>query len=169
MRRVVLAILIWVVFIGGFSLYMRRRRVGATPAEGPTAPPAAGSFTIAVTPDFTATPDPFALWGEDGTGAAALAVRLNGKDVLRLAERVEAGKPVRVRDVAGVVVGPNEVYVEASPPVGDSARAATVRVEVLREGKPMAETTLRGEGSSAVAGSLRFDVKPEAGEVGHGR
>jgi hypothetical protein len=161
--RLGLVFLAWIVFVGGLGLYMHRRDAGRTSARAAvTLPPAAGRYTVEVTPTFRARPDPFALRTETSGDAPALRLRLDTREILHLTDGVEAGRPVVVEDLEGLVEGPNELYLEASPPTDETARRHFVQLRVLRDGRTVAEEVFWSEGGAQVAGSLRFVLAPPA-------
>ena len=168
MARIGLVIAIWMVFVGGLGLYMRQRDAGAS--EGPTVirlETAAGQYAVEVTPSFAAAPDPFALQIDEQDAGAALVVRLGEREILRVTDHVEGGKPLRIEDVEGVVVGMNEVLVEASPPTDQADRRHFVLLRVLRDEAAIAERTFWSEGGAKVAGSLRFEIAAGDREGAH--
>jgi len=162
--RLGLVAAIWILFVGGLASYMRYRDVA-----GPGSEPAVelklaeGRYRIEVTPGFTPVPDPFALRTGQEPSAPALVVRLAGRELLRLSGGVEAGRPVWIEDVRGLVAGSNEIYVQVSPPIEQGDRRHFVLVRVLRDGVPIAEQTFWGEGGLQVAGTCRFEVEPRDG------
>lgn len=166
--RPLLAACIWIVLVGGLALYMGTQQAAPTPRE--FAPQEAGGvFALEVTTSFAAEPDPFALRLDDAQQAAAVLVRLNGKDVLRRTGRLDSGTPLRVEPIAGIVTGRNEFYVEANPPTDQPTQAHAVRVRVLRDGESVAERTLWSENGARIAATfeLSVDATPQSPESQH--
>lgn len=164
MKRILFAIFIWIVLIGGLALYMRHRDANpAAAAPGRILPAATAEYTLELTPSFAPVPDPFALV-KPGEKAPAMTARLRGREVLRTPDGALAGRPVRVDKLPGVLAGINEVAVAASPPAFDSATTkAPVRnflqARILENGVPRAEETFWADGTDRVAGVLRFDAR----------
>jgi len=163
--RPALAILIWIVVIGGLAAYMHSREEVRT-ATSYHLQQAGGVFALEVTTTFPVEPDPFAL--QTGQGEApALLMLLNGKEVLRRVDRVEAGVPIRVEPVAGLVQGRNEFYLEANPPLGLANLSYAVRVRLLRDGQPVMERSAWSEPGSKVAVTFQVDVGVQPRMEGH--
>jgi hypothetical protein len=157
--RLVLSAAYWAVIVGGVALFIAQRDARrAAPVY--VAEEAKGIFALDAVVSFSAEPDPFAL-DTGGAKAAGLVVRLNGRDVLR-EEKLKAGVAARAEAVTGVVVGKNELFVEANPPTDQLDRAHAVRVRVLRDGVPVAEATVWSEPGMPVAAPVSLDV-PKAG------
>lgn len=166
--RIPFVILVWIVLVGGLSLYMRHRDAHA-PVAGPgvTLDIAEGRYALEVTPTFSAEPDPFALASDEGD-SPAIAVRMRGREIVKAGDAVRPGVPIRVDDVQGFVAGDNEVLVEASPPGGETEQRHFVHVRILRDGLPVAEETFWSEGGARVSGALRFSLLGSAeDEHGH--
>ena len=164
--RLLVALCVWVVIVGGLALYMN---VQETTHAGPAVVEqrAAGTFTLEITPSFTAEPDPFALLLDEKIKPPALVVKLNGTEVVRKTDRVGAGKPLRVEAIAGMVTGANEFYVEASPPADQIGRASAVRVRVLRDDEPIAERTLWSEPGMRIATTFQLTIQAGASPRRH--
>jgi hypothetical protein len=152
--RPLLAFLTVITILGGLQLYMlyrpqRTAVVGEQPEQR-----ALGRFQVELTLTFDAGPDEFAL---DRSDAPTLLVRLRGQDVMRRTEPVEAVEQV-VADVAGLVAGRNEFFVQATPRETTAERARAVRVRVLRDGTPIADQTLWSEPGELVQGALLVEL-----------
>ena len=90
---------------------------------------------------------------------------LNGDEVLKAAEESRAGMAVVLEPVQGLIKGVNELYVEASPPVGFDGESHGVRLRLMHSGVAVAEETFWSEDGSRVTGVLRVDLaekEPEA-------
>jgi hypothetical protein len=168
--RLTLVAATWLVIVGGLWLYTGHRRAapGAAAAR-PGAAEGVGRFQVRLTPTFVPAPDPFGLRGPDGAPPPALLVRLAGREMLPAVAEAEPGEALVVDLPEGALsAGPNELYVEASPPVSPPGRSHALRVEVLRDAVPIAEGTFWSAGGSKVAGTLRLAVPalPEGGGDG---
>ncbi len=165
--RILAVITIWVVIIGGVSLYMGSRpEVTRAIALVPEGIGSGEPFRLEATPTFTAEADPFAL--EEEAGEGAFVVWLNGGEVLKAAEESRAGVAVVLEPVQGLIKGVNELYVEASPPVGFDGESYGVRLRLMHSGVAVAEETFWSEDGSRVTGVLRVDLTEKETEAdGH--
>lgn len=161
--RILGAFLAWVVIAGGVHLYLERRSP-PPPPEAYVERKAQGVYALEITPSFGVAPNVFELDLGDGSGKPALVVKLKGKEVLRETKKLEAGKPVLVSPLEGVVIGLNEFYVSANPPADTISRANAVRVRVLRDGLALdgAEQTLWSVAGTAVEGTFTLTVPEPA-------
>ena len=165
--RILAVIAVWVVILGGVSLYMSSRpEVTKAVAVAPKGIGGGEPFRLEVTPTFAAEADPFALEGE--AGETAFVVWLNGREVLRGPEKPQAGMIVVLEPVEGLIKGVNELYVEASPPVGFGGESHGVRLRLLNSGVAVADETFWSEDGSRVTGVLRVDLAQKETEAdGH--
>ena len=158
--RPALAILIWLVLIGGLAAYMHARET-IHPGSSYEVVQASGAFALEVTTTFDVEPDPFALRTDSGSTAPALLVRINGQEVLRQVERVERGIPFRLEPVPALIQGHNEIYLEANPSLDQAAQSLAVRVRVFRGNQPLADHSIWSEAGSRIAAAFPVDVQPE--------
>lgn len=159
MLRIGFVLAIWVVLVGGLSVYMQNREaLELSHGEALILRPAAGIYSIEVTPSFAAESDPFALNLDETDKAPAILLRLGNTELLRKSGGIEAGFPIRLENITGIVEGSNEVYVSAAPPGGHPQQRHFVQLRVLRDGNEIATTILSSEGGATVAGSLLFQV-----------
>lgn len=164
--RFALVAMIWLVLVGGLSLYTWQRDRRPPPpvaAEAETGAPAE-EFVLEITPSFATAGDPFALAGDPAEGATLLA-RTATHELFRSAKPLPAGTTQRVRPVPGLVQGHNEIFVRAVPPVNPGLDYA-VRVRLMRGGRAIVDQTLWGEKGAVVAGTVPFELKEE-GEGAH--
>ncbi len=168
MRVVVTPLLIWVIGMGGLSLYMHEREV-AQPQKTVEMKDAerlqkgASDWTLlylSLLSRIRSRSRRMKL-----KKPTSLLVRLNGKEILRRHDEVAAGIPVLVEPVRGLVDGVNEFYVESSPPSGEAPRAQAVRLRCFRDGKELTEHTYWTEVcanmSAAFSINLRTDPQRE--------
>jgi hypothetical protein len=171
MIRVILAAALSILILGGLSLFMERRgRSAGHEVVRQESQEAAGRFSLDVTLSFSpAAEDPFALVTKEAKAKPGLLVQLNGQEVISVSEDVPVGELITRDDVPGVVVGANEVLIEADPPLAEANRAHAVRVRMLRDGKPIAEQTSWSEPGARLVAQLRLNVPAEkpAAEIGH--
>lgn len=165
--RFALVALIWLVLVGGLTLYMQERDRHQAPriAEPVTQAAPVEAYTLELTPSFATATDPYALTGEPGAEATLLA-RLGARDLYRSDRPLTAGVTVSVHPVPGLVLGHNEIYLRAVPPPGEALDHA-LRVRLLQGGRVILDQTLWGEKGANVSGSVPFTLKPAA-EAEHG-
>ncbi len=163
MRVIVTPLLIWVIGIGGLSLYMHTRQVVGTQenAEMRVQRTPEGTFGLDITLSFTAQPDSFGIKTDETEKPTSLLVRLNGKEILRRHDEVAAGSPVLVEPVRGLVDGVNEFYVESSPPSGEAPRAQAVRLRCFRDGKELIEHTDWTEASGNISAAFSINLRTD--------
>lgn len=159
MRRIVAAILIWVLVVGGTWLYLRvnEDRAQARLGDAPVTALVDG-YRVELVTTFSATPDPFALQLDDAAAPTALLVRLNGTEVLRRADDVAAGESILIDPLGPVLAGNNELYVEASPPGEVAGLSHALRVRVYHGYRTVADTTLWNEPGASLSGGVSFEA-----------
>lgn len=161
--RLVFAALIWIAVTGGLQWYMTELKAAAPEAPAIFRQAAAeASYDLEITPTFSAEADPFAL----NTGPEkdpGLSVRLSGVEVLHDPGGAP-GETVVLRDVPGLKAGLNEFHVSASPPPDVPPGGAAVRVRLLRDGLPVAETTFWND-AGTVSGTFRVTLEQEKEEA----
>jgi hypothetical protein len=160
--RPAFAVIIWVLLIGGLTVYMQSRD---TAAVGVTYKlhSAEGIFALQITTTFAVEPDPFALRTGQNE-ASALLVKLNGNEILRRTDRVQAGTPIRLEPVPGLIDGRNEFYLEANPPVGLANLSYAVRVQLFRDEQLIADRSLWSEPGSRIASAFQVSVAKDLKE-----
>lgn len=166
--RIINSLLIWVIIIGGISVYMNHQRSGEPhePDEIVTVDSAA-PCTFELTATFSAEPDPFALSvGGEETGDA-LILKLGDKTLLKTSEAIQAGIPYIVGPVSDIKNEVNEVYLKASPPADNFDRHNALRLRVVQEGQTIAETTLWASPGELISGTLQFEPTMEEGNDDH--
>lgn len=163
--RIVGALIVWIMVIGGLLLYTQHRdMVVEGVGEAFTTQKAAGRYVLTVTTTFDAEPDPFALTTESAGQPAALLVRMGDRTLLRVIDRIAAGQPIRVTLDGGLATGVNEIYVEASPPLSAGDRAQAVRIQILNDDVSVAEQTFWSSAGGKVAETFRFQIDADREE-----
>lgn len=157
--RIALAVLIWLMFVGGLGLYTHYRDIAAQ-ALRPSVEiqTAEGSYAMQITTTFAVEPDPFALQTDELGEQPALVVRLGEREILKRTDRLEAATPIRVEPLLGLVEGTNEIYLEANPPLEQVGKSQAVRVQIMRDGQTVAEQTFWSAPGGKVADTMRFDL-----------
>lgn len=166
--RFALTILVWLVMVGGLTLYIDQRdRRAPAEVKAPAAEAAQQeAFTLEITPTFTTAADPYALQG-DPAASATLVVRLGERELYRSDRPLPAGKSLSLHPVAGLVVGRNELYLRAAPPLGEAPQDHALRVRLRQGVRVVFDQTLWGESGAAVAGAIPFTLSATA-EAEHG-
>ena len=159
--------LIWLILVGGLTLYTYERdRRKPHPIEAVTSKEAPmEAYTLEITPSFATATDPFALKGEPAA-EATVVLRAGDRELFRSDKPLAAGVTVSVHPVAGLVLGRNELYLRAAPPLGGALDHA-VRVRLLQRGRVFLDQTLWGEKGAVVSGTIPFELTG-TGEAVHG-
>lgn len=168
--RVVGVAVLWVVIIGGISLYMDfqgDRTAPVTPADVHRSD--ADAFSIDVTLTFNPRRDPFALDDPDGPGDTGLTVRMNGRTIPIQADEMTPGVPLRVGPLTAEAKTVSELYIETGPPMDQPGRHDAARVRVLRDDRILAEKTIWATSGQTITGTLQFSLTPPEAKDGHER
>ena len=157
--RLTLAVLIWLVFVGGLGIYTHYRdatvRAARPIVEIQTVE---GNYAIEITTTFAVEPDPFAVQTDELGQQPALVVRLGQREILKITDRLAAGTPIRIEPLLGLVEGTNETYLEASSRLEQVGESQAVRVQILRDGQTIAEQTFWSLPGGKVAETMRFEL-----------
>ncbi|MBI5569320.1 MAG: hypothetical protein HY914_05180 [Desulfomonile tiedjei] len=166
--RPLVAALIWLILLGGLTLYMTARQ-GPNRAISQELSRAEGLYSLVLTPTFDVEPDPFALQTDSSEKPAALVVKLNGTELVRMVEKVEGGKTIRVEPIKGLVQGKNEFYFEASPLIPEAQRSEALRVRILRDGRIIEDRSFWSEDGVRIAEtfSVNLETSKPSQENGH--
>jgi hypothetical protein len=157
--RPILAILVWILILGGVAGYLQTRDDRRAVAEfRPTA--AAGHFTLEFVSTTELEPDPFAVRAFPDEKPTSLILKVNGEQVLAKNGNLEPGTPLRLENVQGLTEGQNELYLEANPPLESAGRAHAYRITIKRDGGTIAEETLWSEPGLRLATSLSLNIPP---------
>ena len=169
MKRIAAVLSLWVIVLGGLNLYMNRLEARKSVlAPVPSQAESSADYALEITTTFNVEPDPFALRTDNSSKPAALLVRI-GEKVLADISEAEAGIPVRIAPVPGMLAGVNEFFVEANMPLEMTGRNLALRLRLLRDGLPAAEKTFWSEGENRIAGTFRVNPgkDPEVSEPRH--
>ena len=145
---------------------LQRDSVTPAPVEGIKAATAEGIYTLVITATFAAEPDPFALTATDDP-PLALQVRMGSQVLLSKTDDIQPGQPIQVPLAKGLVVGANEIFVKASPPIETNARAQAVRIQLLRDGLTFVEQTYWAAPGENVSETFRFDIDDQQEDAAH--
>ena len=156
--RIFAAIFINIILIGGLTLYMNHRDNKAPVEKTPVQTTISqGVYTLEITPGFAPAPDPFAL---ETDKPALLLVKTGSREILRKTESVKAGKLLRIENLSGMVIGHNEIHIQASPPSEDNAHHA-LRMRVLENENPVADATFWAPPGMGINNTLYFSIGSE--------
>lgn len=161
--RFFLTFLIWVVIVGGLYIYVSKRDADKESVRQALVQEIAVKqlFTLEFTPTFAIEQDPFALQ-TDENASAGIEVRLNGK-LIKLEEQQPArGEVLRIAEVDGVVLGHNEIYVKASPPMTESHLEHGVRMKVIQGNEVLVDKTIWSSGGALISGTVPFEFAVSA-------
>jgi hypothetical protein len=151
--RFLLVLLVWVVFVGGVTVYVMKRETVQSVDERKREE-ARSAFALELTTSFDVTPDPFALETKESTG---IVVRAGGRAIAQRDE-LEAGTTLRIAPIPGLIQGSNEFYIEANPPLDESNRPHALQIRILRGDVLVVERILWAEPGSRVASTFVLDT-----------
>lgn len=156
--RILLAILICTVFVGGTALYLqqRARNKGANKFVRKKA---VDVYAVEITATLRVEPDAFSL------EKFSMLLKLDGKPLLERKDRVEPGTVLRIEPVLGIVVGENEFFFEANPPDDQINQAHAVRIRIFRDGECIAEHSLWSDPGTKLATTFRLKVAAVDGQL----
>jgi hypothetical protein len=162
MIRIFLAAAVWVVVVGGTSLYLRMHEARAASLAPVLKERVVAGYRLELTPTFAAAPDPFALQLDASAARPALVVKLNGEEILRRTDAVTAGEVIVIETLPPVRTGENEIFVEAAPPGDAALQSHALRVRVARGAQTVADDTLWTEPGASLSAGVRFQVTDAA-------
>jgi len=167
--RIVAVFLVWILFLGGISFYMHARKQAApVSARHSGLKISEGHYSLEISSTFDLQPDPFAVRRDDDITRDSLLVRMGKEEILKISDPVEAGTLIRADPLEGIIVGYNELYIEAGPPIELSSESRAVRVRILRDGKPVFEKTIWSIPGWKAAGTVYFTAdRPSEKETSH--
>lgn len=158
--RIIIAIIIWVVFVGGLFLFMEQRNDRRTIDRlYAVTESSEKKCVLEIITTFTPEPDPFALNTNPGDEADALIVRQGDRDILRIKDAIEPGVPVRSDILTEMKIGINEYYIEACAPLDSIGRSFAMRVQCICNGQMIADRTFWTESGNRAAGTLRVNLE----------
>ena len=154
--RILLAAVVAISILGGIHIFLNQQQNKRRPARPPVVAQAArGQFQIELVPTFDAGPDAFTLETES---AAAIVVELHGKPLLNRTQPAPRGQPIVIENVAGLVVGQNELFVRATAAQEDPNAIRAMRVRVLRNEMVVAQAWLSSEPGTPAAGTVSLTL-----------
>lgn len=156
--RFVLVIAIWTVIVGGLWSYISYRdtlRQQVT-AGAPVDLSIEGQFTIEITPTFSTEQDPFALTTSPDP-APPIELKLNGIPIRLGVQEVVRGQTIRNEDVTGVLIGHNEIYISATPPLAENSFEHGIRIKLYEDNTLLVDRTVWAEQGALVTGTVSFN------------
>lgn len=153
--RPLLVLVIAIAILGGIHVFLAADRPTVRESAVHVQEQSTARYDLEVTLAFDAGPDAFSLSTADQP--SSLFVQLNGQLVLERSDQVLATEtPILVRDVPGVVVGRNELFVQASA-VNSTSRPA-LRLRILRGDEAIAEGSIWPDFGGFVQGTVTLEV-----------
>lgn len=166
--RFVLVIAIWCVCIGGLWGYTQLKnyqRLALTRVE-PVVQEAVKKYSVGITPTFSLEKDPFAFVDEESEGKS-IELWLNGKEIEVDENGFSQGVTSYFHEVDGVLKGPNEIFVKASPPVDSEMSSYGIRLQVIEDGVSVVDETVWSAEGALVTGSYIFSTGEEKHDEEH--
>jgi hypothetical protein len=160
--RIFVTVIVWVVFIGGLTLYMKHRdSVDYLKDNFHEFKMVEKLYALEVTPSFILESDPFALAIDSQDSSPVLLVRLGDHEILKVDDPLTISETFRVEPLDGLIIGENEIYVEASPLVEHFTTQNALRVRIIENGYPLAEKTIWSPPGAKVSGTFQFTLKTD--------
>ncbi len=156
--RPLIAIMIWVVLVGGLTSYMNARQTVSEPVALKTETDQS-DYKVVITTSFSSQRDPYEPNTLDGSGNA-LTLKLNGMDILSLRDSSAAGQSITIDNINSVLIGPNEFLLEVNPPHETLKTAGAVRVQLFRFHTELMDRTFWADPGAKIASTFRLDVEP---------
>lgn len=155
--RFLLVVTIWIVIVGGLWKYISQRDASREQiiASSPVDLSVEGHFKLEVTPTFSTEDDPFALTTSD-SNAAPFKLKLNGIELDTNVVELRRGQTLRQENIVGVLVGHNEIYVNASPPMSENTLEHGVRVKFYENNTLVVDKTVWADQGALVSGTISF-------------
>jgi hypothetical protein len=164
--RIFAAVIIWITFLGGLTLYMKHRgSVEYSNEYFHEWKSIEKVYALEVTPSFVPEPDPFALSINNSHNSTALLVRVGEHEILKVDDSIADSETFVVEPLHGLVAGKNEIYVEASPPFSPLSTQNAVRVRIIENGHPLAEKTFWSPPGNKVSGTFEFILNANGNDL----
>ncbi len=154
--RPILALMISTVILGSVWTYLKSQSPRATSKAEPVLQPVEGQFDVEITLTFAAGPDAYALRETD---APSLIVEHLGHAILNRTDQIAAGASVLVEGVPHIERGKNSFFVRCTPREPDAEMARALRMRVLRDGIPVADSTLWSAPGAPCEGIVEVDIQ----------
>jgi hypothetical protein len=155
--RLILVIIVWIVIVGGLSLYMHSRVEKHVSTEV-TFEQAKGEYSLELITTSKLVPDPFSLSTAQMSEPASLIVKVNGTEVLRTSAPIESQSRIKIPSVKNLIDGQNEIYVEANPPVDQTNAVFAVRVRIILNNRIVTERTLWSDPGMKIADTINLEI-----------
>jgi hypothetical protein len=160
--RIFVAVIVWVIFIGGLSLYMKHRDFADySPNNLFEFQQVEQVYSLEVTPSFILESDPFALAMDIQNSSPALLIRLGEHELLNISAPLTTAESFKIEPLHSLIVGQNEIYVEATPPTNNFSTYNALRIRILKNGYPFEEKTLWSPPGTKVAGTFQFTLETD--------
>lgn len=163
--RFLLVITIWIILVGGMYSYTSTRdnNRATQVLKQPEVTKATGEFSLLLTPTFTIEEDPFALTQEMSPDNSA-ELWVNGLRIELDADNLVRGEETVITPLSGMVTGANEIFIQASPPLGGAVQHYALRVQLVENDTSLVDQTFWGESGALVTGTLTVELKEDEGD-----
>ncbi len=164
--RFLLCLTIWIVIVGGLWLYTWQRDMARAKVimTQPEIHYVERDFSLEVTSTFSAEPDPFSLQ-LDNTPSSPLEISVNGVPLRIDTDVLRRGEVLKIEKVGNLLMGSNELYLKASPPLAESDRDHAIRIRLLQAEDILLDRTIWSKEGSLVSGSVNFKLEDTAGDA----
>jgi hypothetical protein len=160
--RIFVAVIVWVIFIGGLSQYMKHRDFADySPNNLFEFQQVEKVYALEVTPSFILESDPFALMMDIQNSSPALLIRLGEHELLNISAPLTTVETFKIDPLHSLIAGQNEIYVEATPPTNHFSTYNALRIRILKNGYPFEEKTLWSPPGTKVAGTFQFTLETD--------
>ena len=157
-----MTVMVWLVFIGGLTLYMKHRGAGNDFEENfHEFNQLKKQYALEITPSFILQTDPFALNLESRDTPPAMLVRLGQQEILTVNDPSNFPQTFKIEPLHGLSVGKNELYIEASPPLDHNSTQNALRIRITENGYALAEETFWSPPGAKVSGTFQFTLTPD--------
>jgi hypothetical protein len=160
--RIFVTIIVWVIFIGGLTLYMKHRgSVDYSATDFYEFKQVEKVYALEVTPSFLLESDPFALTMDSQNNSPALVVQSGEHELLNVRAPLTNAETFRIEPLHNLIVGQNEIYVEATPATNHFSTYNAIRVRIIKDGYPFAEKTIWSPPGTKVSGIFQFTLEAD--------
>lgn len=163
--RFLLVVCIWCVFIGGLWVYTAAKNAQRTENSQHVVEVhrARASYSAAITLTFALEKDPFALVSEESEGKS-IEAWLNGVELSFDEDSFTQGNKNFLHEIEGVLVGVNEIFIKASPPVNSEMSAHGARLQIFENDVVIVDETAWSGDGAIVTGSYIFTIGEVEGD-----
>jgi|GEM_PF-5793337 len=155
--RITAVILIWITLFGGLFLYMQLRGKNEKAVEY-SKPPSRAIYELRIYSTTALEPNEYSLPKKIKDKGPSIRVLLNGEEIYVSNERILFKKPIVIKDVKGISVGMNELFIEAFPPIKSTNKQNALRLVLFKGGGKVFEKTYWYEGGQKIGSTVLFEI-----------